>query len=375
MGLPELSIYFKEVIRKAVPAVSVGNVLIVTNSTKVTDKGLITLDENTKFADDSAEVKALKNALVGNVQDVRVTANTLEEREYKPSKVSLYVLSQDEQLADALNKLKEEDIDFIGYLNATDEIDDDANTKIVNFVANRKADTNKSAFAVIASTSTTNNDENVIVIDGEAVLGEGSNTLSANYSIPLLCSILAGTPLEQSVTYARAGKYTTVTPVKTKTERNAIIDAGKLTYTTLNGNAVIASGVTSYHDSTTAKKGDTFKKIKPVRIYKYINNVLVDTINRYYVGKVANSYNNKLILIVEIKQFLKELSKRELIDTDYTVDVDVEENKKYLINKGVDVSQMSVEDVKTANTGNKVYLAIKIKAIDSMEDISISVEV
>ncbi|MGO0916564.1 hypothetical protein ACTPEM_26575, partial [Clostridioides difficile] len=42
--------------------------------------------------------------------------------------------------------------------------------------------------------------------------------------------------------------------------------------------------------------------------------------------------------------------------------------------KGVDLSYMTLQEIKEANTGSKVFLKAKIKVLDAMEDIDLSIE-
>lgn len=81
-----------------------------------------------------------------------------------------------------------------------------------------------------------------------------------------------------------------------------------------------------------------------------------------YIGKVTNSYDNKCLLIVAIKSYLEELEKSALIESDSTVEIDFEAQKSYLKSKGVDLSYMTLQEIKEANTGSKVFFKSKNKS-------------
>lgn len=51
----------------------------------------------------------------------------------------------------------------------------------------------------------------------------------------------------------------------------------------------------------------------------------------------------------------------------------MEEQKKYLKSNGVNISAMSDQQIKEANTGDQVFIAVKCKILDAIESISIRV--
>lgn len=118
-----------------------------------------------------------------------------------------------------------------------------------------------------------------------------------------------------------------------------------------------------------------FQKIKIVDTLDIIHSDIRKVIIDDYIGKVTNSYDNKCLLIVAIKSYLEELEKSALIESDSTVEIDFEAQKSYLKSKGVDLSYMTLQEIKEANTGSKVFLKAKIKVLDAMEDIDLSIEI
>ena len=55
------------------------------------------------------------------------------------------------------------------------------------------------------------------------------------------------------------------------------------------------------------------------------------------------------------------------------VDIDMEEQKKYLKSKGVNIAAMSDNEIREAHTGDQVFIAVKCKILDAIESISIRV--
>ena len=51
----------------------------------------------------------------------------------------------------------------------------------------------------------------------------------------------------------------------------------------------------------------------------------------------------------------------------------MEEQKKYLKSKGVNLATMSDREIREANTGDQVFIAVRCKILDAIESISIRV--
>ena len=62
-----------------------------------------------------------------------------------------------------------------------------------------------------------------------------------------------------------------------------------------------------------------------------------------------------------------------LLDKGSECEIDIEAQRLYLIGKGVDVETMSDDEIKTANTGDQVFLKINAKILDAIEDIAIEI--
>ena len=141
------------------------------------------------------------------------------------------------------------------------------------------------------------------------------------------------------------------------------------------GKVRVARGVNSL-TTLTDVKGNAFQKIKLRKTLNLIHNDLRRVIVEKYIGKVPNSYDNKCILITEIKNYLDELATEQLIEKVNTVGVDLVAQKKWLKdNTNLDVNNMSEQEIKEANTQSNVFIAISLKVVDAMEDIVVSVEI
>ena len=146
------------------------------------------------------------------------------------------------------------------------------------------------------------------------------------------------------------------------------------------GRIKVARGVnslTTVSDTVTTdvqSKGDLFQKIKTVDIMDLIANDIRATARDAYIGKLSNSFDNKVLLMSAIHGYFDGLINDGLVEKNTVeVDIDMEEQKKYLKSKGVNLATMSDREIREANTGDQVFIAVKCKILDAIESISIRV--
>lgn len=198
----------------------------------------------------------------------------------------------------------------------------------------------------------------------------GETTFTAAQYCSRIAGIIAGTPLNMSATYAALPEVDDV-PHYTKAELDTMIDAGKLVLVNDGEKIKIGRAVNSLV-TTTPEKGEDFKKIKIVDIIDLIYSDIRKTYNDNYVGKMPNDYDNKCLLIVAINAYLEGLEAVNFLDKDKNkVAIDIEAQKLYLKDKGINTDIMKEQDIKTANTGALVMLTGNVKPLDAMEDLKI----
>ena len=151
------------------------------------------------------------------------------------------------------------------------------------------------------------------------------------------------------------------------------IDAGKLIVFWDGEKVKIARGVNSFQ-TTTATMGAQFKKIRIIEIMDTIQSDIKKLAEDYYIGRFSNSYANKCILLSAIGDYLNELQNQQVIRV-INCDIDEAANRKYLISKGIDVSEMSDTDIREANTDDKVFLTATLSLYDAIEDIILPITV
>lgn len=367
MGLTELRISFKEEKRKAIEGASTGVVLLILKDSKI--GGLFEYErvEDVKELYEDKNLSYIRDAFIGNRQDVRV-GGVLEERTYTPTKVVVYSITPDDTLDKALEVLESVEFNYMCMPSATDEVE---NPKLIKFVNETLKELGYGANLIVATNQKQDSSSVINFVMDDVTVDKV--TYKANDMLPMICGLCAGTPLSQSITYAVIPMLDNIVK-KTKDELDTQIDEGKLVLIKKAGKVRVARGVTSL-TTTAGNEKDSFKKIKLVRTYKLINNSIRKSITDFYIGKVGNNYDNKCLLIAEISNFLDELAREGIIDKGFSVSIDLDAQKKYLKENGVDVKALTEQALKEANTGSKVFLILRLKGIDAMEDFNISINV
>ena len=348
IGLPSVIVEFKQKASTAIQRGNTGIVALVLRDSNAQGlhniKGAYDIPSNLS----EANKKYINLTLLGNV-----TA---------PSKVVAYVVGEETQLSDALNYL--ETVDF-NYL-VVPAIKENERTVVKTFIEKMRNDIKVRVKAVMKLDA---DYEGIVNSTNTATMVEGE--INVDEFCCVMAGLIAGTPLSQSVTYA-VPKNVLDIPSKTKAEAETKVKNGELILVKEMGKVRVARGVNSLK-TTTAEKGDLFQKIKLVDTMDLIHNDIRKTCIDTYIGKVANNYDNKCILMTAISSYFEELAKEQLIEKDFKVDIDIDKQVKYLKSIGVDTSEMDEQQIKEANTKDKVFLIANIKLVDAMEEISLEI--
>lgn len=190
-----------------------------------------------------------------------------------------------------------------------------------------------------------------------------------------IAGLLCGTPLTISATYAPLGELEDC-------ERVEDIDAavGKGEFVVFyDGEKVKTSRAVNSFTTTVQGKGDSYKKCKIVDCMDLIADDLTTVIQDNYLGKYANSYDNKCVLIAAIKMYFKQLSIDGIVSNDFSVDFDIEAIKVYLIGKGKyteeELAAMDDTAIAKLDTGSRVFIKANVTILDAMEDVDLPIEI
>ena len=214
-------------------------------------------------------------------------------------------------------------------------------------------------------------DETVINWATDRVVYDGVTYTGQEFTA-LVASELAGLPLTRSFTYFSWPLVSDASLPYAEDEDKAVND-GKL-FLTYDGEiykvARAVNSLTTYH----ARKGEDFSKIRIVEAMHLIKDDIRDTFEKFYVGKILNTYANKQQFIALINRvYFVELRNTVLEDSDRNrVDIDVPACLRYAIKRGADVDNMTEQQIKEFNTGSNVFLDGYVSLLDAMEDLYIN---
>ncbi len=193
-----------------------------------------------------------------------------------------------------------------------------------------------------------------------------------------IAGLIAGTPMTIACTYAPLPELSDCTRL---TDNDTPVDKGELIIFYDGEKVKVVRGVNSFI-TTIDGKGESFKKIKIVEAMDMINDDIVKTAQDSYLGKYANTYSNKCLLITAISSYFAQLKRDDIISS-YSVGLDAEAIRIYLKGRGLqatlddgtikDVDECSDEEIITADTGASVFLTGNVKILDAIEDIKMPI--
>lgn len=354
MPLPNIVINFSKAAETASRRAGQGTVALIVKDGGVAT-GFYALGSASEIpAGLSATTKAyITDAFIGNVN--------------RPAKVLLYVLpAAAEDYTAALADFATRQFDWLAC--PPDCGPDDA-AAVATWVTGQRTNNAAKYKAVLPE----------YVADSEAVVNfvaddikVGVSTHDAARYCARIAGLLAGTPLTQSVTYAPLAEVGDIARL-TKAEMDAAVDAGKLILMHDGVKVKIARGVTSLTTVTADKPAD-YKKIKIVETVDLIKTDLRLLCEDNYIGKLPNSYDNKCVLLTAIKEYLVGLEAVGILEAGKSVvEIDIDAQRAYLVSQGVDVSTMTDDQIKQANTGSNVFIRAAVRILDAIEDITINI--
>lgn len=371
LGTPKINVTFTELGITAIGRGSKGVVALIVRDTAPVDPFVLTQASNAPIVLSMENQAYIERAFLGYVNP--------------PKKVIVYVVDSDDlDLSKGLAYMATQDFDYLaGPADCTaaeaaaiaswiksQRLNNGAKYKAV--VPNQSADhyaiVNFAAEGMKAGTGTDTTARGVNMAGAAA---------SSGYTAAAYCSriagLLAGTPMKISATYAPLPELTDVKRL-TREEQEAAVNAGKLILV-WDGRKVKTSRAVNSLVTTSEGMLDSFKKIKIVEIMDLIRTDITATAEDSYIGKYAGTYDNKLLLITAIRGYFMGLARDNLVQDGYTVEIDVEAQEQYLQSKGTDTSEMSQQEIKEADTGSHVFLLIRCRILDAIEDIDIAIEI
>ena len=355
MGMPSVTISFNERAASAIKRGERGIIAMILKDT-VPDTNPFTVTSTLDVPEDFTEEnqEQIKLALMGYVNP--------------PKKIIVYVIDASAETVDYKEALTAFETIKFDYLVIPTVETDEKTQDIVSWVKEQR-EGDKLIKAILPNT----------IADTEGVINFSTLTLVANdkeYSTEEYCSriagIIAGTPLTMSCTYASMSELTDCSRLS-KDDMDKAVEDGELIAWFDGEKVKLGRGVNSL-TTTTQDKGEQFKKIKIVDVMDMISSDIKTTIQDDYIGKYANTYDNKCLLISAIGNYFDTLIKDNVLSS-ASIEIDIEENRSFLKGQGKDVDVMNEYEIKTANTGSNVFLTAKISIVDAIEDVVLPIAI
>ncbi len=285
-----------------------------------------------------------------------------------PKKVIVFVLPADAaNLTDALAYFATQTFDYIA--GPPDIITAEC-TAVVNWIKSQRL-LGLTPKAVLPNTAADN--ESIINFTTSGI-NDGTNKYTAAEYCSRIAGLIAGTPMTIACTNAALPEVIDVDRL-TKDEMDDAIDSGKFIIFYDGEKVKVGRGINSLQ-TTTSDKGEAFKKIKIVEAVDMINKDIKSTAEDNYIGKYANSYDNKCLLISAIQGYYTGLENDGILEMDTSsIGIDIETQTAYLQSIGKDTSSMSEQEIKMAMTADKVFLKSSISILDAIEDINLNITI
>lgn len=353
MGMPSVSVSFSEKAAQVIKRGERGVVALILKETTVPTGNPFTILNVTDIPSSLSEEnqEQIKLALMGYV-------NT-------PKKVIVYVI-KDEATDDYTLALNYFEVNKFDYLAIPTVKTDAKTTDIVSWIKSQRTEGRK-VKAVLPET--VGDHEGIINYATENVVA-GTKTYTSEQYCSRIAGLIAGTPLTIACTYAPLTELSDCQRLK-KSELDAAVDAGKFIVFWDGEKVKVGRGVNSL-TTTTADKGNQFKKIKIVETTDIIFDDIKKTAEDSYLGKFANSYDNKCLLMSAISGYFEQLMLDGILSS-ASVGIDVEEQRVYLKAKGIATDELSDDQIRVYDTDDKVFLKASIKILDAIEEINLPI--
>lgn len=362
MGLPEISVYFKEKGIAAIESAKRGIVLLLMNDTSVQAVTKYTIFDNDDIPETLSEdnKKQIELALIGY--------------QTTPYKIVVLAFPKTGKTADINAKLKAAEALKFTYLVYPEATTEESNT-IATWIKAQRSQKDNKVKAVLYKTAADN--EGIINVTNEYFEVKTKKYTGQQY-LSRIAGLICGTPATISCTFAPLPEVTGVEFVDRETLDNRI-NAGEFVVFDDGEKVKVARGVNSFV-TTVQDKGKSFKKIKLVELMDMIHDDIKKTAEDNYLGKYANSYDNRCLLITAINGYFLELEANSLAEKGHNnCSIDVEATKIYLIKNGrktkEELKMMKDIDIKYENIGDNVFLTAEMSLLDAIETIKLPIHI
>lgn len=360
MGLPQLTFELKKAADTVVARTTQGIIGMILKDTKAIGVHVIYQESDIPTDLGADNIAYIKRALTGYIN--------------RPSCVFLAVVSSEEGTVSAgFADLGQYSYD---YLVGPPDIASPDTTNLAALVTNQRKNR---YIGKLVLPNTASDHEGVINFTASNIKA-GADTYDAGDYASRIAGVLAGTPADCSATNAPLPEVTGVDAVEDPDE---VIDGGELILVNDGRQVKLSRAVTSL--VTLGGKPSALKKIKMVAAVDLIRYYALTTVEDNYLGKCANTYDNKCILLTALRSYLKTLEDGDvLLEKSSGAELDATAIREFLINQATaagdtdEVNRIKALDnasVIKEDTGSYVFIRLYGYVLDAMEDFAVVLEV
>ena len=393
LGMPNVIISFREAGIAAIERSQRGIVfLILEEEQNIIDK--LTMNTNAivgkaitgqAVVGDTAEKEAIENPFVVYTTDDIPATLSENNKDYitkcllgyvtAPYRVKVFLQAKGKSGADkwqeSLKKIAAERWDYL----AIPTIEEEQLETVGTWIKTNRENKYKKVKAVLPGYD--GDYEGIINFSNKTIKTATKTYTPAEYTARI-AGLIAGTPMNISATYAPLSEVVDCDKYDLD-ENDEKVNNGEF-FIWYDGTKYKMSRAMNSLVTTTEGKQEGYQTIKIVDIMDMIYDDVRTTAQDSYIGKYANTYDNKCLLITAIIGYLKELENEGLLQANYsTVELDTEAIKNYQLQNGLytkdELADMSNDEINMLDTKKKVFLKGKIKIIDAMEDIELPFDI
>ena len=311
MGLPSINITFRTAAAQTIARGARGAVGLILRDSMSHGGFELTDEQQTPAALGASNKKQIQNALIGYVN--------------RPRKLLVYVLGEAEELDEALAWFS---LHMPDYLAGPPDCTAEEAQSIAAWVKARRLE-HKTPKAVLPN----------LAADNEAIVNfitediqVGNQVYTAAQYCGRIAGLIAGTPLTIACTFAPLSEVEDVARM-TPEQMDKAVEDGKF-FLFHDGQKVKCSRGVNSLTTTVQGKGAAFQKIKTLEAIDQIQSDLRLSIQDSYIGKYANSYDNKCLLIAAVKGYLESLELEGVLKEGSVVEIDLARQRNYLSSQG-----------------------------------------
>lgn len=195
--------------------------------------------------------------------------------------------------------------------------------------------------------------EGVISVRNGVILADGTE-LSAAQATAWVAGATAGASVNQSLTHTAYDGAVDVQPRYPHAQIIQALQQGEFIFTHNAGRAIVEQDINTLHSFSPAK-GKEFAKNRVIRVLDQLNHDLVRVFSDFYLGKVDNNEDGRLLLKNECMNYLATLQNMNAIQN-FSSDTDLS------VVQGADKDSVFIEAyIQPVDAVEKIYVQVTVR--------------